>query len=132
MGERVIPSGLNYSDIKPEALDNMMRLVRFTPVATVERAAPNTVVRFNLQSNGFLDPYSTYVKMTVEYNDYETAIATEPEPESVRGAFLDRSAHSFINRFVLRSQGTELERIDEYDVMAALLNDMHYSNEQEI
>lgn len=35
MGERVIPQGLNYSDIKPEAIDNMLKLVRFTPVATV-------------------------------------------------------------------------------------------------
>jgi len=28
------------------------------------------------------------------------------------GKFLDRSAHSFINRLVIRSQGTELERIE--------------------
>lgn len=43
---------------------------------------------------------------------------------------LDRSAHSFINRLVIRSQGTEIERIEQYDVMAAMLNDLIYSNEQ--
>lgn len=43
---------------------------------------------------------------------------------------LDRSAHSFINRMVIRSQGTEIERIEQYDVMAAMINDMIYSNEQ--
>ncbi len=43
---------------------------------------------------------------------------------------LDRSAHSFINRMIIRSQGTEIERIEQYDVVAALINDMIYSNEQ--
>ena len=43
---------------------------------------------------------------------------------------LDRSAHSFINRLVIRSQGTEVERIEQYDVVAAMLNDLIYSNEQ--
>jgi hypothetical protein len=43
---------------------------------------------------------------------------------------LDRSAHSFINRLVIRSQGTEIERIEQYDVVAAMLNDLIYSNEQ--
>jgi hypothetical protein len=42
---------------------------------------------------------------------------------------LDRSAHSFINRLVIRSQGTEIERIEQYDVVAGMLNDLIYSNE---
>lgn len=31
---------------------------------------------------------------------------------------------------VIRSQGTEIERIEQYDIMAAMINDMIYSNEQ--
>lgn len=31
---------------------------------------------------------------------------------------------------VIRSQGVELERIDNYDVVAAMINDMIYSPEQ--
>ena len=46
------------------------------------------------------------------------------------GKYLDRSAHSFIHRFVARSQGEELERIEEYDVLAGMINDMLYSREQ--
>lgn len=45
------------------------------------------------------------------------------------GKFLDRSAHSLFSRLVIRSQGTELERIEQYDVMAAMINDMIYSQE---
>lgn len=48
------------------------------------------------------------------------------------GRFLDRSAHSIIGRFVAKSQGTELERIEQYDVMAAMINDTLYSQEQVI
>lgn len=45
------------------------------------------------------------------------------------GKFLDRSAHSLFTRLVIRSQGTELERIEHYDVLAAMINDMTYSHE---
>ena len=45
------------------------------------------------------------------------------------GRFLDRSAHSFISRLLIKSQGTELERIEQYDVMAAMVNDVLYSSE---
>jgi len=30
----------------------------------------------------------------------------------------------------VRSNGTEIERIEDYDVVAAMINDMIYSNEQ--
>lgn len=33
--EKVIPQGLNYADMKPEAIQNMIKLVRYTPVANV-------------------------------------------------------------------------------------------------
>lgn len=31
---------------------------------------------------------------------------------------------------IIRSQSTELERVEQYDVMAAMINDMIYSTEQ--
>lgn len=52
-----------------------------------------------------------------------------PDGEFISGAFLDRSAHSLINRLVIKSQGTELERIEHYDVLAAMINDMVYNND---
>jgi hypothetical protein len=47
----------------------------------------------------------------------------------VTAKLLDRSAHSIFKRFILRSQGTEIERIEEYDVIAAMINDVVMSNE---
>ena len=77
------------------------------------------MVKFLLSGNGFLDPYSTYFDFTV------SADLTQNEIK-----WLDRSAHSFISRIVIRSQGVEIERLENYDVMAAMINDMVYSPEQ--
>ena len=76
-----------------------------------------------ISGTGFLDPYSTYLDFTIDFGDNANFV-----PGEMR--FLDRSAHSFISQILIRSQGQELERIQDYDVMAAMLNDMIYSNEQ--
>lgn len=125
--DKSIPPGINYADIKPEAIENQIRIVKFTPIATVQQAQQNDVVRFHLQGNGFYDPYSAYIRLEVKC---ELPDPTEADP--FVGKFIDRSAHSFFNRLVIRSQGTEIERIEQYDVMAAILNDVMYSQEQRV
>lgn len=70
--ERVIPQGINYADIKPESIHSDIKLVKFNPMTAVANARPNDVIRFHLQGNGgqgFLDPYSTYLKFTVDVTD---------------------------------------------------------------
>ena len=52
------------------------------------------MIKFMLSGNGFIDPYSTYFRFTVEV----PLAAGEVKK-------LDRSAHSFIQRMVIRSQG---------------------------
>lgn len=126
--QKVIPPGLNYADIKPEAIENNIRIVKFTPIATIQQAQANDIVRFHLQGNGFFDPYSAYIRIVVEVDD----IPDPTEAAPFQGKFLDRSAHSLFSRLVIRSQGTELERIEQYDVMAAMINDMIYSQEQRL
>jgi len=69
--------------------------------------------------NGFWDPYSTYIKITVDTSDMDEVGTLQ----------LDGSAHSFINQLLIYNKGTEIERVDEYDVLASILNDMHYSPE---
>lgn len=66
--DKVIPRAINYSDIKPEAIENMVKLVRFTPTATINNAKPNDIVRFQLLGNGFFDPYSAYIRIEVTVN----------------------------------------------------------------
>lgn len=126
--EKVIPQGLNYADMKPEAIQNMIKLVRYTPVSNVQSADPNDVIRFQMQGNGFYDPYSAYIKVTVE--PHEIPVPTGVAGDAINGLTLDRSAHSLINRLVIKSSGTEIERIENYDVVAAMINDMIYSHEQ--
>lgn len=102
--------------------------MRFTPVANVVNAQPNDVIRFALQGNGFLDPYSTYLRITVT-PDVAIPTATDLNGDRLHAKVLDGSAHSIINRIVIRSQGTEIERIEQYDVLAKMINDMIYSHE---
>lgn len=82
-------------------------------------ATGGSVLKFNITGQGFLDPYSNYIKFTVIANDLAAG----------ETRFLDRSAHSFIQRLVIRSNGVEIERIDDYDIVAAMINDMTYSPE---
>jgi hypothetical protein len=119
--DTVVPNSLNYTDIKPQAIENKIQLCRYQPTATINGAKPGDMVKFLLSGNGFLDPYSTYFqfRVTVPVNQNEIR-------------FLDRSAHSFIQRMVIRSQGVEIERIEHYDVVAAMINDMIYSPEQAV
>ena len=124
--EKVIPPGLNYADIKPEAIENQIRIIKYTPISTIQQAQPNDVIRFHLQGNGFFDPYSAYLRVQIDMGE----IADPTADTAFAGKFLDRSAHSIFNRLVIRSQGTELERIENYDVVAAMINDMLYSHEQ--
>jgi hypothetical protein len=85
------------------------------------------VIRFHLQGNGFFDPYSAYIRVEVDFGELPALINNGDL--QFQGKFLDRSAHSLFSRLVIRSQGTELERIEEYDVLAAMINDMIYSDE---
>jgi hypothetical protein len=94
-------------------------LTRYQPTATVTGAKGGDMVKFLLSGNGFLDPYSTYFEFSVDCTDLPQGHAR----------WVDRSAHSFISRIVIRSQGVEVERIEHYDVIAAMINDMIYSPE---
>ena len=130
--QKVIPSGINYADIKPEAIDHQFKLVRFTPVANVANASANDVIRFALQGNGFLDPYSTYIRITLTVANDLPGTSTGADGNRLNAKVLDSSAHSLINRLVIRSQGTEIERIEQYDVIVRMINDIIYSHEQNI
>lgn len=70
--QKVIPPGLNYGDIKPEAIENQIRIVKFTPIATIQSAQANDIVRFHIQGNGFYDPYSAYIRIRLRLKDLPT------------------------------------------------------------
>lgn len=66
------------------------------------------VIRFIINSDGYLDPYSTYLQFEIDFSDMEEGNIVQ----------LDGSAHSLIRTMVIKGGSTELERIEEYDVLA--------------
>jgi len=38
MAEKVVPNSINYADLKPEAIENDVRLIRYTPTASISSA----------------------------------------------------------------------------------------------
>lgn len=123
----MVPGSIVYSDLKPEAIINDVRLVKFYPTSNVNGQLPSDVIRFELRGNGYFDPFSAYV-----YFEIELPILAVAADNKVSAKLLDDSAHSLINRLVLRSEGTELERLENYDVLAKMLNDVTYTNEMRL
>jgi hypothetical protein len=69
-------------------------------------------VRFIINSNGFLDPYSLNLMFTVKVND----------PNSWYQ--FDNSAHSIIEKLIISCNGVELERIENYQYLNSILFDV--------
>ena len=128
--DTVVPNSLNYTDIKPQAIENKIQLCRYQPTAMVTGAKGGDMIKFLLSGNGCLDPYSTYFQFIVQVDDLVLTRNADNTKDIGEVRWLDRSAHSFFQRIVIRSQGVELERIEHYDVIAAMINDMLYSPEQ--
>jgi hypothetical protein len=75
-------------------------------------------VRFNISTNGFWDPWTTYFLVEVDYS----GMGAEGNLQ------LDSSSHSLINQLIIQCKGVEIERKDEYDTIAAMLTDMGKGN----
>ena len=58
--DTVVPNSLNYTDIKPQSVENTILLAKFQPTANITGAKGGDMVKFLISGNGFLDPYSTY------------------------------------------------------------------------
>ena len=55
--------------MKPVGFPSHVRMEKYTPVAFntgTSGVSSNDVVRFNISTNGFWDPYSAYIKIEVD------------------------------------------------------------------
>jgi hypothetical protein len=111
---------MNYGSIKPQSVESQLRLAKFPPQSTVANHPHTSSIRFMLNDNGFWDPYSAYIRIKVSPTNLGLG-------EIMR---LDHSAHSLIQTMIIRVAGQEIERIDNYALMASIFNDMSYSTEQ--
>jgi len=128
------PTVLDYGRAKPLGYRALQKLTRFYPIT----ALPNTdMIRFIVNSQGYWDPYSSYLRITVNMATYDAV--PPPQPGFPPPGFnlplgsstqLDNSGSSLIQTLSFIQNGVEIERIDRYEVLAGILNDMFYSREQ--
>jgi len=116
-----IPRQVLYDSIKPLGYPTSTKVMRFTPQTGQNNILPNDVVRFNFNTNGYWDPSTVYINIQVGMD------SSFRKGDAIQ---IDGSASSFISEFIATCKGVELERIQEYDQLANILEDINYSNEQ--
>ena len=113
-----IPNSINYRNVKPIGVPSKIKKVIFYPQNLYSEIKPNDLVRFHIKAPTFWDPYNTFIKLKVSFEDLPVGHIVQ----------IDGSAHSFINEMIISAGTTELERISEYDVLASILNDCAYTS----
>ena len=116
-----IPPQVLYDTVKPIGYPTTTKIMRFSPQTGQNNIQPNDIVRFNFSTNGYWDPSTVYIALTVQL---------DPSFRKYDAIQIDGSASSFISEFIATCKGVELERIQEYDQLANFLEDINYSNEQ--
>lgn len=87
----VIPKSLIYRATMPNGFPSAVKTVAFAPISGKGFWNPKDKVRFEIRSNGFLDPYTTRLNFEVECNDLSI--------DEIRR--IDGSAHSFFTEMVI-------------------------------
>ena len=116
------PNEVTYDSLPPIGYPNTIKIQRFLP-NTNSIAQPGDIIRFNISTPGYWDPYTAYINLEVDLSE-ETTL------DNYDILQIDSSASSFISEFIATCKGGELERITEYDVLANFLNDVSLNNEQ--
>ena len=115
-GDNVLSNKINYipphlklnSDYNTDmTINSAFKQVMYTP-----DFMSGGSVRFIINSNGFLDPYSLNFYFTVVISDAEMWYQ------------FDSSAHSIISKLTISCNGVELERIENYQYLNSILFDI--------
>lgn len=117
-----IPNEITFDRLPPIGYPNVIKMHRFLP-NTNSIAQPGDIIRFNISTQGFWDPYTAYINIEIDVSE-ETTLDNHDLLQ------IDSSASSFISEFIATCKGGELERVSEYDVLASFLNDVSLNNEQ--
>lgn len=114
-----IPLYLNQSYIRGPGLYCNKINKEDSPLNNITTYASNGVIRFEINTDLFLDPFSLFLEFSV-INLGDTPIQ------------LDGSAHSIIKKIEVRYKNTNkiLEKIDDYDILQSLYFDMHLTRKE--
>lgn len=120
LGRTSLPANIRYGDVKPIGVPSRIRKVKFQPSHPYTEFKGNDVARFYIKAPAFWDPYASFLRLKVDFSEMHENCVQQ----------LDSSAHSFISELVISAGQTEIERISEYDVLAAMLFDCSYSADE--
>ncbi len=102
----------------PAGFPSSLKLVEFTPINNSGQWLPKDKIRWEIRSNGFLDPYTTRLNFQVECDDLSD--------DEIRR--LDGSAHSFFSEMTITCRGVIIERLQEYDTFSQIMHDLNWSS----
>jgi hypothetical protein len=86
------PNEVTYDSLPPIGYPNTIKIQRFLP-NTNSIAQPGDIIRFNISTPGYWDPYTAYINLEVDLSE-ETTL------DNYDILQIDSSASSFISEFI--------------------------------
>lgn len=119
---------LSYATQPRLSIPKKTKIVEWNPIGTFNNnLGSGDIVRFNISTQDFWDPYSAYLEVTVSLrnnSDLDTANGI-----GNRILQVDGSAKNIFNQLIVYEQSQELERIQSLDVLQTILQDVCYDTE---
>lgn len=118
-------AALNYSNIAPTSILNKKKMAQWNPQGTYNNSlGSGDIVRFNIQTEDFWDPYSAYLEVTID-------VSTNPniaDDANFTNKILqiDSSVSGLFNQQIISVKSEEVERIMHLDTLACILNDLNF------
>lgn len=118
-------SALDYSNIAPTSILNKKKMAQWNPQGTYNNnLGSGDIVRFNIQTEDFWDPYSAYLEVTIDVSGNPNLANDANFTNKILQ--VDSSVNSIFNQLIIYNESEELERIMHYDTLACILNDLNY------
>lgn len=118
-------SALNYSNIAPTSIPNKKKMAQWNPQGTYNNnLGSGDIVRFNIQTEDFWDPYSAYLEVTIDVSGNPNLADDATFTNKILQ--VDSSVNSVFNQLIIQTKQEEVERIMHYDTLTCILNDLNY------
>jgi len=116
--QRVAPKAVRFDDLLPLGVKGVAKARSFQPNNGATFNATNNIIRIPLNSTGFLDGQHSYLSMQVTFTSAAGGTMT-----------YDGGPHALIRQLRIEgSDGSELERVDNYNVIHAAMADLQQSD----
>lgn len=118
-------SALSYSTIAPTAVPNRKKMAEWNPQGTYNNnIGSGDIVRFNIQTEDFWDPYSAYIEVTIDVSNNPNIADDATYTNKILQ--VDSSVNTIFNQMIIYHGSDELERIMHYDTLGCIMNDLNF------